>query len=186
MSQKTKTWMAILLVISMLLSGCTQPTGLLEEPPPIDDVPGCMDENASNYNPHATVSDRSCTYPEPEPDVSLASQSEFCDDVNPHHCMLPFPAPAFLVDDGTTTTGYRLHIPGEAIPDSGSSPSDEFHMINRLDGYSPSTQIFTTFESTPDVSGMADQYSIGDSLDPTHGTLPVSYTHLTLPTILLV
>ena len=55
MSQKTKTWMAILLVISMLLSGCTQPTGLLEEPMPIDDVPGCMDENASNYNPHATV-----------------------------------------------------------------------------------------------------------------------------------
>ena len=70
----------------MLLSGCTQPTGLLEEPMPIDDVPGCMDENASNYNPHATVPDRSCTYPEPEPDVVLASQSEFCDDVNP--CLL--------------------------------------------------------------------------------------------------
>ena len=105
MSQKTKTRVAILLVISMLLSGCTQPTGLLEEPMPIDDVPGCMDENASNYNPHATVPDSSCTYPEPEPDVILASQSEFCDDVNPHHCMLPFPAPAFLVDYEATATG---------------------------------------------------------------------------------
>ncbi|RTZ95847.1 MAG: hypothetical protein DSY41_01655, partial [Candidatus Poseidoniales archaeon] len=149
MSHDTKTRIAILLVISMLLSGCTG--GVVEEP--MDEVPGCMDETASNYNPDATVSDRSCTYPEPEPepepepDVRLTSQSEFCDDVNPHHCMLPFPAPAFLVDDETTATGYRLHITAEAIPDSGSGPSEAFHMINRLDGYSPSTQIFTTFES---------------------------------------
>ena len=176
MSRDAKTRIAILLVISMLLSGCTGE--VLEEP--IGDVPGCMDETASNYNPDATVSDRSCTYPEPEPepepepDVRLTSQSEFCDDVNPHHCMLPFPAPAFLVDDETTATGYRLHITAEAIPDSGSGPSDAFHMINRLDGYSPSTQIFTTFESTPDVSGLADQYSIGDSLNPGHATVLIN------------
>ena len=83
MSRDTKTRIAILLVISMLLSGCTGE--VLEEP--IGDVPGCMDESASNYNPDATVSDRSCTYPEPEPepepDVRLTSQPEFCDDVNP-------------------------------------------------------------------------------------------------------
>ena len=176
MRNNAKTKIAILLVISMLLSGCTG--GETEQEP--EEIPGCMDEAAENYNPDATVSDRSCIYPEPEPepepepDVRLASQSEFCDDVNPHHCMLPFPAPAFLVDDGTTATGYRLHIPGEAIPDSGSGTSDEFHMINRVDGYSPSTQIFTTFESTPDVSGMADQYSIGDSLDSGHSTLLIN------------
>ena len=176
MRNNAKTKIAILLVISMLLSGCTG--GETEQEP--EEIPGCMDEAAENYNPDATVSDRSCIYPEPEPepepepDVRLASQSEFCDDVNPHHCMLPFPAPAFLVDDGSTATGYRLHIPGEAIPDSGSGTSDEFHMINRVDGYSPSTQIFTTFESTPDVSGMADQYSIGDSLDSGHSTLLIN------------
>ena len=50
MSRDAKTRIAILLVISMLLSGCTGE--VLEEP--IGDVPGCMDETASNYNPDAT------------------------------------------------------------------------------------------------------------------------------------
>ncbi|HIL44345.1 MAG TPA: hypothetical protein EYG36_04880, partial [Candidatus Poseidoniales archaeon] len=118
MNGNSKSRIAILLVISMLLSGCTG--GEIEEEP--EEIAGCMDQSAENYNPDATVSDRSCVYPEPEPepepDVRLTSQSEFCDDTNPHHCMLPFPAPAFLVDDETMATGYRLHIPGEAIPDS--------------------------------------------------------------------
>ena len=88
--------------------------------------------------------------------------------------MLPFPAPTFLLDDESSNTGYRLHIPGEAIPDSGSTPTNEFHMINRLDGYSPSTQIFTAFDSTPNVSEMADQYNIGDSLNPDHETILIN------------
>ena len=47
-------------------------------------------------------------------------------------------------------------------------------MINRLDGYSPSTQIFTAFDSTPNVSQMADQYNIGDSLNPEHETILIN------------
>ena len=36
-----------------------------EEPPPPLPVPGCTDPSATNYNPNATVSDGSCTYPPP-------------------------------------------------------------------------------------------------------------------------
>lgn len=174
MSGHARTRIAILLVISMMLSGCSGDT--IHEP---EEVSGCTEPGAENYNPDATVSDSSCVFlelepEEPVPQVRLTSQSEFCDDVNPHHCMLPFPAPAFLVDDETTATGFRLHIPGEAIPDSGSGPTDAFQMVNRMDGYSPSTQIFTTFESTPDVSGLADQYNISDSLDPDHETVLIN------------
>ena len=162
-----------LIVISMLLSGCTG-----ESEPELESIEGCMDESAENYNSDATNPDQSCIYEEDEeidePEIILSSQSEFCDDVNPHHCMLPFPAPTFLLDDESSNTGYRLHIPGEAIPDSGSTPTDEFHMINRLDGYSPSTQIFTAFDSTPNVSEMADQYNIGDSLNPEHETILIN------------
>ena len=143
-----------------------------------EEIFGCTLENAENYNSDATNPDQSCIYEEDEeidePEIILSSQSEFCDDVNPHHCMLPFPAPTFLLDDESSNTGYRLHIPGEAIPDSGSTPTDEFHMINRLDGYSPSTQIFTAFDSTPNVSQMADQYNIGDSLNPEHETILIN------------
>ena len=174
MSPRLKKNLAIILTLSMLLSGCTSTEP--EPTPEPEEILGCMDSTAENYNPDATVSDRSCTYPDPEPqpDVKLTSKSDFCDDVNPHHCMLPFPAPTFLIDDETTNTGYRLHIPGEAIPDSGSTPTGAFHMINRLDGYSPSTQIFTAFDSTPDVSSMADQYNIGDSLNSEHGTVLIN------------
>ena len=171
MNERAKARISILLVTCMLLSGCAGDADIEEEP---EEIPGCMDENAENYNPDATVSDRSCVYAEPEPegpDVNLDSKSEFCDDVNPHHCMLPFPAPAFLVQDEATTTGYRLDIPGEAIPDSGSVESGEFHMLNRLDGYSPSTQIFTTFDVVPDITGLAGHNSIGESLSGDHETV---------------
>ena len=175
MNERAKSRIAILLVTCMLLSGCTGDTDI--EEPISEDIPGCMDENAENYNPDATVSDRSCVYAEPEPegpDVNLDSKSEFCDDVNPHHCMLPFPAPAFLVQDETTMTGYRIDISGEAIPDSGSVESGAFHMLNRLDGYSPSTQIFTTFDVVPDISGLAGHNSIGNSLSDNHETVLIN------------
>ena len=77
MRNNAKTKIAILLVISMLLSGCTG--GETEQEP--EEIPGCMDEAAENYNPDATVSDRSCIYPEPEPEPKLdfpQSISDMC------------------------------------------------------------------------------------------------------------
>jgi len=166
---------ALLLVASMFLSGCT---GAVETDPII--IAGCMDETATNYNPDATEADRSCLYDDgdgeipDDPSPLAIEQNEFCDDVNPHHCMLPFPAPAFLNDDPSSTTGYNLMITDEAIPDSGSGPTNAFHMINRLDGYSPSTQIFTTFDQTPDISGLAGHNSIEDSLSADHATVLIN------------
>ena len=81
MNERAKARISILLVTCMLLSGCAGDADIEEEP---EEIPGCMDENAENYNPDATVSDRSCVYAEPEPegpDVNLDSKSEFCDDV---------------------------------------------------------------------------------------------------------
>ena len=72
MNGRVKTRIAILLVISMLLSGCTG--GETEQEP--EEIAGCMDQSAENYNPDATVSDRSCTYPEPEPEPEPKSAPE--------------------------------------------------------------------------------------------------------------
>ena len=87
------------------------------------------------------------------------------------HCLLPYPSSAFLLDDPSTVTGHRLHIKGSAIPDSASAPSEEFSVINARDGHSPSTQIFTTFESVPDVSGLASQDNIAISTEVNHGSV---------------
>ena len=87
MSGHARTRIATLLVISMMLSGCSGDTN--HEP---EEVSGCTEPGAENYNPDATVSDSSCVFlelepEEPVPQVRLTSQSEFCDDVNPHHCL---------------------------------------------------------------------------------------------------
>ena len=47
-------------------------------------------------------------------------------------------------------------------------------MLNRLDGYSPSTQIFTTFDVVPDITGLAGHNSIGDSLSDNHETVLIN------------
>ena len=57
MIERRRTNIAILLVISMLLSGCSGQVDEAEE-----QISGCMDENATNYNPNVTNSDSlSCT-----------------------------------------------------------------------------------------------------------------------------
>ena len=99
------------------------------------------------------------------------SGTNFCDNTNPDHCLLPFPSSAFLDSDSGTTTGYRLDIDGQAIPDSASAPSEDFHMLDYKDGHSPSTQVFTTFSSLPDISGLASQDSIHLSSQPDHNSL---------------
>ena len=111
MNGRVKARIAILLVISMLLSGCTG--GETEQEP--EEIMGCMDQSAENYNPDATVSDRSCIYSEDNGSDSSQTtisvpHTDDCDNTNPHHCLLPFPSSAFLVEDSTTVTGYRLNI----------------------------------------------------------------------------
>ena len=58
MIDRQRATLSALLVISMLLAGCN---GAETETAP-SEVPGCMNENAENFDPEATVSDESCEY----------------------------------------------------------------------------------------------------------------------------
>ena len=143
-------------------------------------LPGCLSDETSE-NPEiedcSTIIGDSCESEDTtggeeavEEEISISGTS-FCDNTNPDHCLLPFPSSAFLNSDSGTITGYRLDIDGEAIPDSASAESEDFHMLNSKDGHSPSSQIFTTFTSIPDISGLASQDSIPSSLLPGHNSL---------------
>ena len=94
-----------------------------------------------------------------------------CDDLNPIHCLLPFPSDAFLAEDATTTTGFRVNYSDTTLPGTGLMPNVEIPALNRFDGITPSTQIMTAFTTVPDLTGAADQYSIGDSLADDHPTI---------------
>jgi len=97
--------------------------------------------------------------------------SEYCDETNQLHCMLPFPSGAFLREDSSEITGYSLNIDGEAIPDTSSAESGNMVILDRLDGFSPSTQIFTAFENTPNISGMSTQFDISPSTGEGHSSI---------------
>ena len=154
----SKRTIATLLVSLLLLSGC-----LADEASEVPEIEDCIGDSCENEN--TTVEEEV-----PEEEISI-SGTNFCDNTNPDHCLLPFPSSAFLDPDSLTTTGYRLDIDGQAIPDSASAPSEDFHMLDYKDGHSPSTQIFTTFSSLPDISGMASQDSIHLSSLPDHNSL---------------
>ena len=93
-----------------------------------------------------------------------------CDNTNPIHCMLPFPSHAFLREDGSTETGFRMNYSTNTIPGSGITPVVSIPIINTRDGVSPATQIMTSFHSDPDLSLVAGQYSIERSLESNHNT----------------
>ena len=153
-----QTTISTLLVSLLLLSGC-----LSDEVPEVPEIEDCTGESCENENTSVQEEDL-------VEEISI-SGTNFCDNTNPDHCLLPFPSSAFLDPDSLTTTGYRLDIDGQAIPDSASAPSEDFHMLDYKDGHSPSTQVFTTFSSLPDISGLASQDSIHLSSQPDHNSL---------------
>ena len=140
---------------------------------------GCLSNEENKESDNESPEDQ---IPETKPESGQEQQgadvevidipgSEFCDDTNTHHCMLPFPSGAFLAEDSSEITGFSLNIDGEAIPDTSSAESDNMVILDRLDGFSPSTQIFTTFESTPDIVGMATQFNISTSVEEGHSSI---------------
>ena len=152
---------ATLLVSLLLLSGCLSDE--TSEDPETEDCSAIIGDSCEIED--TTVDDGVL-----EQKISISGTS-FCDNTNPDHCLLPFPSSAFLDPDSGTATGYRLDIDGQAIPDSASAPSEDFHMLDNKDGHSPSTQIFTTFSSLPDISGLASQDSIPSSVLAGHNSL---------------
>ena len=153
-----QTTISTLLVSLLLLSGC-----LSDEVPEVPEIEDCTGESCENENTSVQEEDL-------VEEISI-SGTNFCDNTNPDHCLLPFPSSVFLDSDSGTTTGYRLDIDGQAIPDSASAPSEDFHMLDYKDGHSPSTQVFTTFSILPDISGLASQDSIHLSSQPDHNSL---------------
>ena len=160
MNRISKRTIAALIVASLILPGC-----LSDEVSEISEIEDCQDDSSCEITD--SIGEDEVIEDE---EISI-SGNNFCDNTNPDHCLLPFPSSAFLSSDSTSLTGFRVNIPGEAIPDSASAASNEFHMINSRDGHSPSSQIFTTFSSLPNISNLASQDNIAPSIANGHGSV---------------
>ncbi|HUJ60362.1 MAG TPA: hypothetical protein VLX92_17795 [Kofleriaceae bacterium] len=70
------------------------------------------------------------------------------DDCNPlggQGCLLPWPSSTYLVEDGTTATGYRISIPEDAMPQNIDAVAIDPSLIGRWDGFSPVGPLLVEF-----------------------------------------
>jgi len=99
-----------------------------------------------------------------------------CEELDPSHCLLPFPSDAFTDDDGDTATGRRIALPEGQLANEAGSALDPAEW-NRNDGFSPGSPIMTVL---PGVDLKASQAppigDLGRSLDDDAPTVLVDLT----------
>lgn len=87
-----------------------------------------------------------------------------CDDLQPSHCVLPWPSNLYLKADAARATGYTLNFGAESLPKSKDGMQTRPDNWRRLDGYGPGTPLLVHFEGL-DISGMPNELHIEKSLD---------------------
>ena len=158
--------LVIFVVLLFVFPGC-----LDEETDKLDNLDDSEIDESGNESLNETVNQ---TEEVREPELIEVPYEEGCDNINPLHCMFPFPSSAFLREDPDTVTGYRVNYTGTTVPGSGTFKQVEIPGLNRLDGMSPSTQILTAFDEDPVLTDVANQSSIEKSLTVSHATVLVN------------
>ena len=156
---------SVVLVLMLLFPGCLdEETDNLRD---IDDS-GLQNDDPGTGSLNETVNQ---TVEVREPELVEVSYEEGCDNINPLHCMLPFPSNAFLREDSTTETGFRVNYADSTFPEAGIVYETKIPGLSRLDGMSPATQIMTAFDRVPDLAEAANQSTIAKSLEVGHPTI---------------
>jgi hypothetical protein len=88
-------------------------------------------------------------------------------------CLLPWPSSAFLVEDSTTRTGYRLQLPAALMPVNSNGVAVDPGPWNSRDGFSPMTTLFAEWTSVIDPSNLPTWHDPGASLDAASPTILV-------------
>jgi len=98
------------------------------------------------------------------------SRSE-CENLDPTHCLMPYPSSRFLAADDDTATGFRVAIPPEALPlNQFEEPADP-NTWNRFDGFSPATSLIAGFEGKVDPTNLPAYDRIAESLGESSPTI---------------
>ena len=156
---------SVVLVLMLLFPGCLdEETDNLRD---IDDS-GLQNEDPGTGSLNETVNQ---TVEVREPELDEVIYEEGCDNINQLHCMLPFPSNAFLREDSTTETGFRVNYADSTFPEAGIVYETKIPGLSRLDGMSPATQIMTAFDRVPDLAEAANQSTIAKSLEVGHPTI---------------
>src|SRR5579871_2386984 len=81
--------------------------------------------------------------------------------LDPDQCLLPWPSSAFLVEDSSTRTGYRVSIPQDAMPSTDNGTPVDPAPWNRWDGFTPMTTLLAEFPSVIDPATLPTWHDPG-------------------------
>src|SRR5437899_413618 len=68
-----------------------------------------------------------------------------CNPLGGGACLLPWPSMVYADADATSATGFRVHIPIEAMPTNTDPKVIDPAPFNRYDGFSPNAVIVVAF-----------------------------------------
>lgn len=87
-----------------------------------------------------------------------------CNPLGGTTCMMPWPSSAYLAEDSSTVTGYRLDIPLEAMPTNVDGRTIDPTPWNRMDGFSVAGAILAAFPQGVSADGLVPHSDPGQSL----------------------
>lgn len=98
-----------------------------------------------------------------------------CDDLDPSHCLYPFPNDAFTDSSDTTDTGRRLALDVRQMPRNVAGVPIEPTDWNRNDGFSPGALIVTKVPGldTPEAFAATDPVTVLDLSRYRHPHAPI-------------
>jgi hypothetical protein len=102
-----------------------------------------------------------------------------CDPIDQSDCLLPWPDDYFTVADASTATGIRLNVSQLATPRNASEAPVDPSDWNRLDGFSPGSQIVTH------VPGMDNPQAFSNTNPPTNIDIARSLKRKKSPVVVL-
>ncbi len=88
-----------------------------------------------------------------------------CNPLGGVSCMMPWPSAAYMIEDSSTETGFRLDIPIEAMPINTNDVTVDPRPLNRWDGFSPSGPIVASFATGVSADGLPGHADLAASLD---------------------
>ena len=99
-----------------------------------------------------------------EPALTVDVSRPECENLNPLHCLLPWPSSRYLADDATTATGKRIALPAEAMPSNRWGERIDPASFGRYDGFTAMTSMVTVLAGRIDISNLPAENRIPESL----------------------
>lgn len=109
--------------------------------------------------------------PIPAIDIDVPGHTE---GTNPIHSMLPWPSDAWLAEDSTTITGWRLEYDDAAMPRNLNGEFFDVAPYRRIDGFSQGSQPMTSFGDPLDMSNLAGEGEYAETLEPGSPTVLIN------------